>query len=209
MHIALFGASGKVGSQLLNVLLERGHNVTVLVHNKKLKLAEVPNLKIITGDIYNPADVFKVIDSCEVVVSTLGSWGSKNKDIVSTATKNIIPAMEKARVKRFVSVTGGSAKLPNEKFSLIPNAMHFILGFTAKPIVNDAEEHLRLLASSNLDWTSIRAPIMTNQDTSKYRLSMEPVQPWATISRHAVVTAMLNVIENDTFHAAAPFISSK
>lgn len=207
MRITILGASGKIGLRLTKALLERGHEITALVHSKGLEGIDSEKLHSVKGDIHNLSDIEKAIAGSEVVVSTLGSWGTKSKDIVSSATKNVVPAMETAGIKRFASVTGGGAWMPDEKQTGIQGMGHSLLGLMAKPILVDAETHLRLLNESTLDWTAIRSPVMMNDKTTKYKLEMEPPSLIATISRPAVVAALVDVIENNTFLKQSPFIT--
>ena len=209
MRITILGASGKVGQLLTTALLSRGHEITAFVHNKPLTDAGSESLRIVSGDVNNIEDLKKAINGSGVVVSCLGSWGTKKKDIVSAATKNVIPAMESAGIKRIISVTGGAARTPNEIEPFIQKATRSLLGLIAKPILFDAEEHLRLLTLSDLDWTAIRSPVMTNNKSDTFKLTMDSLAPWAMVSRHAVVKALIEVVENNTFIKQAPYIIKK
>jgi len=71
---------------------------------------------------------------------------------------------------------------------------HSLLKVVAKKILFDSEEHLRILSESNINWSSVRSPNMTNKRSASYKLSMIPAAPWATISRNAVVAAMVEII---------------
>ncbi len=206
MRITILGASGKIGRRLTDELLARGHDITAVVHTNTVKNNH-PKLNVLQGDVYVPSDIKKAIEGSDVVVCALGSWGAKSKYIVSTATINLIPAMKSAKITRFVSVTGGAARSPDEKEPLIQKMTRILLSLIAKPILVDAEEHLRLLSDSNLDWTAVRSPVMTNSNYKNYNLSKEPVAPWATISRNAVVTSLADLVENKTYLKQAPFIT--
>lgn len=208
MNILIFGASGKIGSRLVKVLLDRGHTVTVFVHTSG-SFIESDNLHIKRGDIHDQQSVENAILNQDIIVSTLGSWGTKQKDILSTAMKHIIPAMKKAGIKRIVTLTGAGAKLPDEKLSFINFLNRTAISLGAKAILKDSEDHLKLLSNSQLEWTSLRSPVMTNNDSARYKLSLESPAPWELIGRHSVVLALLHVIENNPMPRKAPFITSK
>ena len=59
--VVLIGASGFVGSAILNELLNRGHKVTAVVRNPEKIEVTSPNLSIVK------ADVSSAEDSCRVV----------------------------------------------------------------------------------------------------------------------------------------------
>ncbi|MFC5719582.1 NAD(P)-dependent oxidoreductase [Streptomyces gamaensis] len=70
--IALFGATGTIGSRVLREALDRGHQVTAVVRDPK-KLTEThPNLTVVTGDVLDPASVAAVAKGQDVVVSAVG-----------------------------------------------------------------------------------------------------------------------------------------
>lgn len=209
MNITILGASGRVGQLLTLQLLERGHTVNALVHSKPLNQISSPNFTTMKGDIHNLDDVKRAVSDCEIVVSTLGSWGTKTKDIVSIASKNVVLALDGQPNIKFVTVTGNAAKIPGEKLGLIGNINHLILKIVARKIVEDSENHLQTLANSKIDWVSIRCPIMTNGNASSYALRLMPTPPWATVRRKAVVSALVDVIENNSFSKQAPYISNK
>lgn len=203
--IAIFGASGHVGKIVVADALAQGHTVIAFVHNHP-QITDHPQLTIMQGDIHNPEDVSKAIDGSDAVISTLGSWGTPQKDIVSAAIKNIIPAMQAANISRIVTLTGADARAANDRISIVHRLTHFTLGIIGGKVLRDSEEHLSLLEKSGLDWTVIRSPIMTNSRSRVYQLNDTRPLPWETISRHAVASAVLKEVGHDHHSQQALFI---
>jgi putative NADH-flavin reductase len=204
MQITVFGASGKVGHLVVEEAHRRGHTVVAFIHNRNLF---VPNnrLIIVKGDIHNAADVEKALNNSEAAISCLGSWGTKSHDVVSTAVRALIPAMEQQGIKRIITLTGAGAKLNLDKPAGPGHRlfMSLISPLPAGKVFRDGEEHMRLLAASGLDWTIIRSPVMNNIGGAGYTLSTKVGSPLATVSRQSVATAILDQLENtDTIHAA-------
>jgi putative NADH-flavin reductase len=204
MNITVFGANGKVGRQVVDLALHAGHHVTAFVHNEN-PFDESPQLDVISGDIYNQQDVERAVRNSRAVISALGSWGTPNKDILSSGMKNIIPAMQKYKVERIVSLTGNVAKEPGETFPFTASIARKLLGVTAKKVIKDGEEHIRLLQQSNLDWTVMRSSVMTESGRSGYSLRLRPLL-FGTIHRSAVAKALLAQIESNEFLRKSPFI---
>ena len=50
-NVVLIGASGFVGTAILNELLNRGHKVTAIVRDPAKVTASNPNLKVIQADV--------------------------------------------------------------------------------------------------------------------------------------------------------------
>jgi putative NADH-flavin reductase len=202
MNIVVFGASGKVGRLIVAELLRRGHAVTAFVH--KSPIDEAPELSIVKGDIYNRDEVTAAVTGHDAVVSALGSWGTNQKNIQSTAMERIVPAMEAAGISRIVSVTGHAARAPGDKANPIMRLMRVgAVGFAPK-ILRDGEDHITILNESGLMWTVVRSGIMTKGSSEAYTLAVR--SPSQLISRHAVVHAMVDLVESDEWPRRAPFI---
>ncbi|AWE08476.1 epimerase [Lysinibacillus sp. 2017] len=101
MKIIVFGATGGVGQQFVQMAVEAGHEVTAFARTpEKLKTTGV---NIIQGDAFNAEQVAAAIPGHEAVISCLGSsTGTKKSNELETMGKNIADGMEKAGVKRLV-----------------------------------------------------------------------------------------------------------
>jgi putative NADH-flavin reductase len=111
MKITVFGANGNVGRLVVENALHQGHEVIAFIHgDNPFKASD--KLSVIKGDIYNQKDVEKALNGSQAVISTLGSWGTPNKNILSAGMKNIIPKMQDAGINRIISLTGAGCN-PN------------------------------------------------------------------------------------------------
>lgn len=209
MNIIVFGASGKVGSLVVKELLKRGHNVTGFVYGKN-PFKDEKNLKIISGDIKSADDVMQAVKGQDAVISTLGSWGTKTKDILSSGMKNIIPAMEKNKVTRIISLTGADARDVDDNPNIINDLTHMFFGLIAGKIMKDGEDHIKQLRNSRLDWTIIRSPVMKNTgEFGNYKLSNKLPMPWQSINRKDLVLSMVDQIENTDYIKSSPVVWTK
>lgn len=206
MKITIFGASGKVGSLAVERALELGFEVVGFVQGEP----DVPDHKKLSyfqGDIHNTQAVQNALEGSEAVVSCLGSWGTPSKDILSAGMKNIVPAMQQHGIQRIVSLTGAAAHAPEDKHSFSMSASRIMLQVVDNQVLHDGEKHVQLLANSDLDWTVLRSPPMTNSGVaSDYELTTRPPAPWKTINRESVAYAMLELVVSSNFNKAAPFI---
>lgn len=202
MHILIFGASGKVGSQVVDAALKRGHTVTAFVHHTPLNPRK--RLKSVHGDIYDARSVAAAIAGQDVIVSALGSWGTKQKNVLSTAMKSIIPAAQQSGVRRVVSLTGDGARAPGDVPTLVARLTHPILTLLFPKILQDGEAHIALLSKSSLLWSVVRSPVMTGANHVGYTLNKRSAN--LTVPRVAVVQAMLDLAESDDWGRSAPFI---
>lgn len=205
MTITVFGSSGKVGRLVVAEALRRGYTVRAFTHHNN-PFSDNLQLHVISGDIYNPDDVRHALKGSDAVISALGSWGSKHKDVVSKGIENIITAMNAEGLTRVVSLTGADAFDAGEKPSLVRSLSHSFGQLVAGKILRDGETHIRLLRESTLDWTVLRSPVMTNRSRIFYKLSMQPLKPWDTMPRIAIAKAMVDQTDGSTYSRSAPFI---
>lgn len=209
MIITVFGANGKVGRIVVAKLLEEGHSVKAFVHGHNL-FDSNPRLGVVIGDVGNKNAVFDIVAGSEVVISTLGSWGTKNKNILSLGMSNIIPAAEKSGTSQIISLTGAQAVAPDEKMKLQDQLLRILLKTFAKKILEDGENHIALLQKSSLSWTVIRSPIMNDRfSPNHYVLSANPPKFWQTIARVDVASALVDLLKENSWVNRAPFIRRK
>lgn len=206
-QITVFGANGGVGQGVVNLLLERGYNVVAAVHNES-HLPMHENLRVVKADVYDAKSIEQALTGSDAVISALGSWGTKRKDILTIGMANSIPIMKANGIRRIVSVTGADARALGDKMGLIHRLTHLAFSIVASKVLRDGERHTALLEQSNLDWTVIRSPIMSSRDNVGFGvLSLHRPLPWQQVSRRYVVEAMVQSIEDDEWIGKAPYIS--
>lgn len=111
MKIALIGATGFVGSAILQEALDRGHEVTAIVRHPE-KLQAHAKLRPVKGDVYSADEVARFVAGHDVVISAFNP-GWTNPDIYNLqvkGTRAIIEGVKKAGVKRLL-VVGGAGSL--------------------------------------------------------------------------------------------------
>lgn len=205
MRIIIFGASGKVGRLVVELALNSGYEVTAFVHhNNPFKIAS--NLQVVYGDISNPVTVAEALEDNEAVISTLGSWGTSTKDIVSRGMQTIIPLMKAQNIHRIITLTGSGALWSGDKLRLIDRINHILVKLISPKVLNDGQEHIHLLEKSNLDWTILRSPTMNNKRPRAYQLSNRIGSPFACIPRVVVAQAIIDQLDDTAHIHQAPVI---
>lgn len=109
--VVLIGASGFVGSAILNEALNRGFHVTAVVrHPEKIKI-ENENLEVKRADVSSLDEVCKVCKGADAVISAFNP-GWNNPDIYKETIEvylTIIDGVKKAGVNRFLMVGGAGS----------------------------------------------------------------------------------------------------
>lgn len=207
MQITVFGASGRVGSLVVAEALRRGYQVTAFVHGKNPFVAN-KNLRVFDGDIYDESEVAAALQGSQAVISCLGSWKTKRRDVLTTAMRHIIPRMQLQKITRIITLTGNGALAPAYKPGWLHRlVMAALAPFPAGKVFADGENHMRLLAASNLDYTTVRSPIMTSKRSTTYCLRLAKTGPaLPTISRRAVVHCLLDQLTDTAYLRQTPII---
>jgi putative NADH-flavin reductase len=209
MKVAVFGASGKVGVRVVELLLKAGHEVIAVVHSHDV-FQGTPNLYVKKCDIHDGTAVAQVLKGTEAVISCVSSWGSPDKDVLTSAMQTIAPAMEMHGISRIVSLTGTGALTDQDKPSVVQQASHELMAKVAPKVLADGEEHIRFLQTTDLDWTVLRSPTMNNRGKSTYKLEAElPTNPLGTIKRQAVAHALVDLLTDQNWFRQAPCITRK
>ncbi|MEM1117639.1 MAG: NAD-dependent epimerase/dehydratase family protein [Bacteroidota bacterium] len=117
MHVLLTGASGYVGSHVLDALLARGHTVRALVRDAAERdLADREGVEAVQGDVTDPASLQGVFDGTEAVVHLVGiidehpSTGVTFERIHVDGTRHVVEAARAAGVGRFIHMSANGAR---------------------------------------------------------------------------------------------------
>ena len=200
MKIVVIGATGFVGSAILQEALQRGHEVTAIVrHPEKVKLQE--KLHPQKGDVYNPEDVARLVTGRDAVISAFNP-GWSDPDIYNKQVKgarSIINGVKKAGVKRLLFV-GGAGSLEVKPGIQSVDLPEFPAEYKQGALAT--RETLNLLRKEpSLDWSflSPSADLIPGQRTGKFRLGTDQLlvdaQGKSRISVEDYAMAMIDEVE--------------
>ena len=102
MKLIIFGSTGNTGRQVITQALEQGHEVTAVARSPEKLDQKHEKLQVIKGNVLDFASVERAIQGQDVVLCTLGLPPMDRSNLRANGTKNIIRAMEKTGVKRFI-----------------------------------------------------------------------------------------------------------
>jgi len=102
MKVVIFGGAGGTGRVVVEQALEKGYEVTAFDRHPQALTIQHPKLSIVQGDIFDPAQVEAAIVGQDVVICVLGVKPGVTIPVCSKGTENIVAAMQKVGVKRFI-----------------------------------------------------------------------------------------------------------
>lgn len=176
MKVAVIGATGFVGQNLVNELANRGHEVLAIARNTD-KVAARENVKALSVDVLDQAALAAAVNGSDVVVSAFNpGWTNPNifEDFIKGA-EAIQAGVKASDVNRLI-VIGGAGSLYIDGHQLVDGP-----DFPAeiKPGATAARDYLNTLKEEKeLNWTFFSPAIemhpgVTIGRTGKYRLGLE------------------------------------
>ena len=90
--VALLGSTGKVGGWVLEMALERKHQVKALVRKPEKLDAYKDKIEIVQGGIKDEEKMLELVTGADVVISTLGS-PSNSVLIMKTAAETLVKVL--------------------------------------------------------------------------------------------------------------------
>ncbi|KTT04060.1 3-beta hydroxysteroid dehydrogenase [Pseudomonas oryzihabitans] len=192
--IALLGATGNVGSRLLDEALARGHSVTALVRDPA-RLAPRTGLTVATGDVAH-SDNAQALAGHEVLISSLR--------FADVAPATLIDFARAAGIPRLL-IVGGAASLSLPDGTRLFDAPAFPAEYRSEAGAGIATlEALREV--SDLDWVFVSPQMVffPGERTGQFRLGRDALLFDAAgnshISYEDYAVALLDEVERPAHH---------
>jgi uncharacterized protein len=176
MNILVFGASGAIGQAIAAELLDRGHSVTGITRSGQP--IDGLDIQVIAGDAADPAQVGRLAQGVDAVVSAVGprrgDGGDEDSedeaDSLLGAARGLVEGMHGAGARRLV-IVGGAGSLeaaPGVRLVDTPD-FHQAWKPTALAHARCLDEVYR--PAGDLDWTYVSpaAVIAPGERTGHYR----------------------------------------
>lgn len=206
-NVALIGASGFVGTAILNELLNRGHKVTGIVRNPEKVNVRHDNLTIVKADVSDTESVISACTGKDTVISAYNP-GWSNPDIYEETLRNyplILEAAKRSAVSRLLCV-GGAGTL------FCAPGLRVVDSGTIPEAIMDGVKSLgefylnTLMNERDIDWIffSPAGTLEPGERTGKFRLGKDDLIVDTDGNSHISVEdyamAMVDELEKPTHH---------
>ena len=206
-NVLLIGATGFVGSAVLNELVSRGHKVTAVARNVE-KVAKSELLDVVKEDVANVDAIAKLAEGKDAIISAYNP-GWTNPDIATLISENypkILSAAKKSGVKRLLIVGGAGTLFCAPGLRVVDSGVisEEIMG-GVRPL---GDFYLNTLMNENdIDWVFFSPAGVFDQQgkkTGNYRLGKDDLIVDAEGNSHISVQdyadAMVNELEKPAHH---------
>ncbi len=201
MRIFLLGATGRTGIPFTQQALERGHTVTAFVRSPGKLSVRHDRLQVVAGDPLDGDQLGRALGGHDAVVSALGATSRAPTTICGDAALSTVAAMKRSGVRRLLVLSSAL---------LYPDigALGRVIGYFFRHVLVDAQTMEARIAASELDWTILRPPRLTDgKPKAQYRVAHGP-PPAGSIARADLARCLLDIIE-DGAHARKVISVSK
>jgi putative NADH-flavin reductase len=196
MRIAVFGATGRTGVPFVRQALDAGHDIVAHARTpSKLPFVD-DRLAVVEGDVYTGTGVAETVEGADAVVSLLGQTSDGPDDLLTVAGDHVTAAMADNGVGRYVTLVGAGVREEGESPSLSGKVMGTLLRLVAKEVLADAEEHVRQVRATDLEYTVVRAPRLVDGDAKGYRAGDLDLG-FESVARADVAAFCLDCVEED------------
>jgi len=196
MKIVILGATGGTGMQLVRRALAHGHAITAFVRNAAGLNEFKGQIEIAEGNVLDRASLARTLNGHDTVLSGFGPripLAKSDIHLLETFAEVLTGAMQDSGVQRAVIIS--TAFLFRD--CIVPPV--YLLGKLMFPtIVRDSQALETVFQNSNLDWTLVRPPELTNGPlTGKYRVRLNHLPRFGFRISRADVADYFNRALND------------
>lgn len=192
MKIAIFGASGRIGSRIVNEALSRGHDVTAVARHPENYTLAHPHLRVARGNLFNSQDVEAAVFDHDAVVSAYNFTHGAQPSTFSEITTPLLNGLKQAGVKRLL-IVGGAGSLEVSPGVQLVDTPDFPPAY--KPAALAHRDALKIYQhEKDIEWTylSPAAEIVPGERTGKFRTGKDQLitgadgHSWISMEDYAV-----------------------
>lgn len=202
MKIALFGATGNIGSRILDEALHRGHDVTAIARDPSKLSVAGPMLHVASGDITDPDSYLPALRGVDAVVVSVSPRGNTSGTDLLTLANDLLARLPAVGVKRLIWV-GGAGSLEVAPGVRAVDTDGFPTEYKAESLALGEVLDVLRASSADTDWTYISPSfeIAPGERTGRYRLGGDQplfdAQGNSRISNEDYAVALLDRVEKN------------
>jgi uncharacterized protein YbjT (DUF2867 family) len=195
MKITVFGATGRIGGEVVTQALGAGHKVAAVVRESSRFDLEHPSLEVFRVAGLTDAEALRpALDGSGAVISGVGARGRKDGPVASGSTHSILAAMAAVGVRRLVAVSAiPLGPVPPDESLLNRRVILPLINAFAADVYADLRLMEAEIMNSDTEWTIVRPPKLTDKAlTGRYRIGIGSTVPRTySVSRADVAHLML------------------
>ena len=208
MKLAILGASGRTGSELVTQALDAGHEIKVLARNPEKLGAWRSRVTVVQGSVTDASAVERLVEGSDVVLSALGHVRDSPRDVLSVAANHILAGMRRYGIRRLVVLASTAVTDPADHPTPVQRLVERVAEYFMGSLADDDPAAALIIASSDVDWTIVRAVLLTNGPrTRRLRVGNFGRGTGIRVSRADIADFMLGCVVEGTHIRGRPVLS--
>lgn len=211
MRLAVIGANGRTGSEVVERALQRGHEITAIARRPEQVTRSDARLTTVAADALDRKAMHAALVNATGVVSALGVGSSRAPTtLYSEGIANVISAMDAhgiARIAVVSAVPAGprAAHPPLERRVLLP-ILDRVFGATYE----DMRRMEGLLLASNVDWVALRPPRLVGKPaTGRHRVdAAKPLPKARSLTYGDLAEALLDAMDSTDLRRTVAYVAN-
>jgi len=214
MQLTVFGASGGVGTHVVALAAQRGHQVRAVYRTRPQPAPPQRAEVLLAADIFDPAVAAEAIRGADVVVTAVGpNFATRHNprtamtsppDLHQRLARTLIAASkESATPARLITVSTASMGPADRAMGIGPRLLFRFFRTVVVPNLGHVGQDLQAmeteLAASGLDWYALRPVKLTDGPLTEYVQVSDRVTI-KSISRADVAWHILTLAEDPAPH---------
>ena len=187
LRLFVLGATGHIGSQVVDLALSRGHQVTAFVRAPRKVTRNEPGLAVIEGNPLSAHDVARALPGHDAVLSAIGPPprdAFRPSTLMAESAASTVAAMTAAGVNR-LAIVSAAVLFPDRR--LVFRFFQWLLRQHARDLVSMEA----VVRATRFDWTIARPPRLVNGHGESYRSATDALPPHAWSMPYRAVAAFL------------------
>lgn len=203
MNIAVIGGTGRIGSLVVRAAMATGHEVTGLAGHPSSE----PGVRSVVGDIRAQDVMRQALYGADAVIAAVGPRGNHPAEVVALeqGMRNLVTVATELGVKRLVVLSGAAVDVPGDRKPMLDRLASAVVRRAAKHVVEAKQREFEVVSASELDWTALRPPLVSDGPARGYCLDLQ-LRPGARVTREDVAQALVDQVVDGTFLRRAPFV---
>ncbi len=199
-RLLVLGANGPTGRQTVRQALARGHQVHALTRHPESVPLQHDQLKVIAGDATDDGVIDAAVATTDAVICTIGAAFTRGPvEVYSTSARLLVRSMGRHHRRRLIVVTSGGVDTSHQPAGIVGRLSRSIMrDRVGKTVYDDMERMEQAVSASDLHWTIVRPPGLTDEPGTGYAVAENGIDgPFA--SREDLAGMLLDQLEDDQF----------
>lgn len=200
-RVLVLGANGPSGRRTVRQALDRGLRVDALTRRPEGYPIQHERLHVIGGDATDPSVVDAAVAPSDAVISVIGTAFTRQPVAVYSGSARLLVAAMRRHGRRLLVVTsaGLTPMSEREDTSFLERTLTPLFRRTVgRTVYDDMEQMEAVVAASDLDWTIVRPPGLTDEPGTGYATA----ENWVSggyCARDDLATMLLDQLDDHRF----------